>query len=138
MKTIVTTVLQKFTLTSFIIALVIVTPIAKAQNNFFTGIAGPALDQNVTYSQPNDNITNIIVFPRPTHNVANIQAQVVTASNVTITVMDILGRVLYDRTEFLPLGAFNYQLNLSNYANGMYILEIRSGSQLVSTKLMKI
>ncbi len=129
------------TLRQFILVVLItnVLTIAKvnAQNNFITGTAGPNTDQSSTYSKPVDNIINMVIYPRPAHDIVNVQAQVNIASNVNMTVMDILGRVIIERTELLPVGPFNYKLDLSHLPNGMYILEIRCGDQVLSTKLIK-
>jgi len=37
----------------------------------------------------------------------------------------------------VPVGLYQGKLDLSNLANGVYLLEIRSGNQAITTKLIK-
>ena len=86
----------------------------------------------------NDNfLTAISIYPRPTRDFVNIRAQVTTQSNIKMTLIDMLGRVILQRDEIVPVGLYQGKLDLSNLANGVYLLEIRSGNQAITTKLIK-
>jgi len=128
--------LRNLLLVPMVILIVLATPKVNAQSNFIT-VSESGIDQAATYSQPIHNINNMVIYPRPTRDIVNVQAEVSLASNVDLTVMDMLGNKLIERTELLPVGPFNYKLDLSKFANGIYILEIRSGDEVVSTKLIK-
>jgi hypothetical protein len=93
--------------------------------------------QDVATSYLGNIMTNILIYPLPTHDFVTMKGEVVTQSNVDMTVRDILGKILYERNEMVQPGLYQRQFDLTNYPIGMYILEIRSGDQVVTTRLIR-
>ncbi len=70
----------------------------------------------------NDNILNgVIMYPNPTSSFLNIK----NAENSSITVFDLLGRVILTES-FI---SSNKQLNVSSLSNGTYLIKISNNGQ---------
>lgn len=77
-----------------------------------------------------DDIRNDIkvsVFPNPSNNVVNIEMSE-AVSNATVMVYDMNGRVMTH--EFMT--GSNHQLNVNNWATGLYTYVVLSGDKAVS------
>ena len=70
----------------------------------------------------NDNILNgVIMYPNPASLVLNIE----NAENSSITVFDLLGRVILSENTI----SSNKQLNVSSLSNGTYLIKISNNGQ---------
>ena len=78
--------------------------------------------RDVTSVQEND-IPSVSVYPNPTKDIINIKWNA-RINNGTITIFDLQGRLL--KTENINSNSNQYQLNLSDLPNGIYILEVNS------------
>jgi len=67
------------------------------------------------------------VYPNPTTNLVNIAFDQVGAGEVTLSLQDAQGRVVFKETQNLSGNKFSTQIDLSAYARGVYILEVESG-----------
>jgi hypothetical protein len=128
MKTKTTGVLKQLVLVVLVITNIFVMVKVNAQN----------LSQNDQGTNYQGNfLTNIVIYPRPTHDFVIMKAEVTTPSNIDMRIIDILGRALIERTETASVGLYQHNFDLSNYPNGIYLLEIRCGNQTVTTRLIK-
>lgn len=92
--------------------------------------------QNVTISQlnienPENNDTNLLIYPNPTNATLNIQL----GNDLTINslkIYDIFGKLIIEKTENLN------QINVENFSKGVYILEIISDGEIFKNKFFKI
>jgi len=56
---------------------------------------------------------------------------------VEIFVRDVSGKLLYQMKAIGTAGENETQLNLANYSNGLYLLQLQSGEQNVIRKVVK-
>lgn len=97
-----------------------------------------AVDQAITIIEGNTVIgvnenlaNNLILYPNPTHGILNL-GKLTDFSNPEYSIFDIQGRKILDSKLDL-----NY-INVSNLANGHYILKIYDGNLLKTQRFIKI
>jgi hypothetical protein len=78
------------------------------------------------------NTNNVDIFPNPTKSTLNIKSKT-TVSNISI--YDLNGRSL--KTERPNTNDFEYQLNVNDLSNGIYLLEVQSGNSKQIIKFIK-
>lgn len=76
---------------------------------------------------------DVNVYPNPSNGQFNVAISSNEVDNYTITVLDMMGRVVntYDN---LPNGEFN--IDLSNEANGFYFIKVQSGDSVATQKVI--
>lgn len=79
------------------------------------------------------------VFPNPTRDVINMQANLLENGNITIKLFDAQGRVLISKDWRIDTSHEEKQLNLQDFASGQYILHvIYSKDQKIQNQSYKI
>jgi len=78
----------------------------------------------------------IKIYPNPSSNIFNIELPDVAFDNLTSQVFDLQGRNI--ATPVMRLSNGLYKLDLTEYQNGIYFLDIRLDGKLVQEKLVKI
>ena len=76
-------------------------------------------------------------YPNPFNPTTQIKFGISEASNIELTVYDILGReiaVLINK-EYLSAGSYNVKFNAENLASGIYIYKLTAGNNTVSKKM---
>ena len=76
-------------------------------------------------------------YPNPFNPTTQIKFGISEASNIELTVYDILGReiaVLINK-EYLAAGSYNVKFNAENLASGIYIYKLTAGNYSVSKKM---
>ncbi len=73
------------------------------------------------------------IYPNPTSGLVNINLSM-TLSNANIQVIDLQGKILFANPEFKGQ---KLMLDLNNFSNGMYLLQIEQNSQISKFKLIK-
>jgi len=85
----------------------------------------------------NNQLTNFNVFPNPSNGLFNIQLKSNELSS-KITVMNLLGEVILAKDLVQTSnGKFELQIDLSNYPNGIYLIDLTSENQTVVRKISK-
>jgi len=70
-------------------------------------------------------------MPNPNNGSFSIAGNVGTGvSNISIEISDMLGRSVYNNNVAIRSGSVNESVALQNVSNGMYILTLRSGSEV--------
>jgi hypothetical protein len=78
----------------------------------------------------------VSVYPNPAKNNANVEINLVKDEPVTITVLSVMGQVVYSQTfNNLPVGKQTVSLNCENWSNGIYNVNISTSNGNVSRKL---
>jgi Putative metal-binding motif/Secretion system C-terminal sorting domain/Mycoplasma protein of unknown function, DUF285 len=77
------------------------------------------------------------VFPLPTTEGVTVDFSTDKISTLTIVIMDILGKVVQTETFKTVEGANLLDLNLSNLAQGAYILSLYDGETMVKQRIVK-
>jgi PKD repeat protein len=85
----------------------------------------------------NDQFNNFTVFPNPSKGLFNIQMNS-NALSSKIAVMNLLGEVIVTK-ELVQTsnGNFESQIDLSNYPNGIYLINMSTENQTVVRKISK-
>lgn len=78
----------------------------------------------------------LTVAPNPATDFANIMLHIPTAAPVSVHVLDAKGGILQARQFGSLQGDFEIGLNTSNYAPGLYIVELQMNGQRVQKKLV--
>jgi subtilisin-like proprotein convertase family protein len=81
-----------------------------------------------------NSFTQFNVYPNPTNGVVNISLS--TFEDVKVTLYDISGRHIYSDTLENNSNTFNKNIDLSNVASGVYLLNVKSGSKTATKKLV--
>lgn len=92
-----------------------------------------ALTENTTaIENVNDNV-NISVYPNPVTDILNVNFGYLT-NNTTVRIIDISGQVLYSQT---VTNQTESSINVDNFNNGIYLLQIIENNQVQSVKFIK-
>ena len=75
------------------------------------------------------------VYPNPSNGVFNIQFTSKNTSDVEISVFDLLGRKISNKTFFTSNTAFSEGINIGPISSGIYILQVKRGNEVSSQKL---
>jgi hypothetical protein len=78
----------------------------------------------------------LLVSPNPTPGPINISFTVTNTADLTFEVYDIVGQLLYKQVYPAYIGSYSGQLNLSGYADGVYILKITHGDNTTLKKIV--
>ncbi len=83
----------------------------------------------------NEKISTVL-FPNPTDNVANLKLNLSKSEKVQVTIVDLLGKVVYANNYNLSAGEQTIQLNTSKLANGEYFVRILTADKSNNVKLL--
>jgi hypothetical protein len=84
------------------------------------------------------NNISIDVYPNPAANVANIQFNLPTATTVTLSIIDMNGKVISSNTEKLNAGKNLFLFNTKILTNGIYSVRLTSNEFVATQKLSVI
>lgn len=76
---------------------------------------------------------SVNVYPNPSKGQFNVAISSNETDNYTITIVDMMGRVINSYTN-LPNGEFN--IDLSNESNGFYFIKVQSGDSVTTQKVV--
>ncbi|MBL7705227.1 MAG: T9SS type A sorting domain-containing protein [Taibaiella sp.] len=76
------------------------------------------------------------VYPNPSNGNVNVKHALTTATEVSVKVTDIAGRVVFTQNYGKQAaGEQTFNMNLANFANGVYAIELTAGSQRATSKI---
>ncbi|MCW3103352.1 MAG: hypothetical protein JWO09_1792 [Bacteroidetes bacterium] len=84
----------------------------------------------------NNGSSEIIVYPNPASNVINISVGNANFSALTISIVDIQGKEVYNETDKNVSAEYNKQINIENLAKGVYYIKMNTGSDSKVQKLI--
>ncbi|NVO02333.1 MAG: T9SS type A sorting domain-containing protein [Bacteroidetes bacterium] len=90
--------------------------------------AGINLQQTV-----NGNDVNI--YPNPTNGLVNFAINGANTEDMNITVFDVMGKMIINQTLNVN-GLTNTSFDFSSYAKGVYVVQVTSGTEITTKKLM--
>jgi len=102
-------------------------------NDLCTGTSLCYIIDNVGLADVNRD-KNITMYPNPTSGIITIEFTDNTIHQIRIT--DISGKTIYNSFGN-ETGKSSHQIDLSNVANGIYILCINVGNEVFTTKIVK-
>jgi hypothetical protein len=77
------------------------------------------------------------LFPNPTNGEFILRGKGSATSELTISLVDLNGRLIESRTVDPISNSINERFDLSNQANGVYLISIQSEGQIEVKKLVK-
>jgi hypothetical protein len=83
-----------------------------------------------------DNNDQLSVIPNPANDVLSINLNLAKASNVQVDVIDMNGKVVFDKNIKANLIAYKEELSLAGFANGIYTVQVRSANGTSSQKVV--
>ena len=81
-------------------------------------------------------LANFIVYPNPAHDKVTVSIYVKEETQFNIKLRDISGRVLLSENLKGSGGLNAYDMDLKNFAEGIYMIEVQSGRQSWKTKVV--
>jgi hypothetical protein len=95
-------------------------------NNQSTG-----LKEKITYNY------TINIYPNPTSNSTLLDMTLNRAVDVEMSIVDALGRVLTNKS-FGSVSSLQYQIDVNNFAAGVYLIRIRTDKEIYSKQLIVV
>lgn len=75
-------------------------------------------------------LTHINLYPSPTNDVLNVSFYAKEDSDTRIKVMDFTGKILYTQKEFFGKDKHSFQLDVSHFESGIYVLSFFSKNKM--------
>ncbi len=89
-------------------------------------------------SNKNKNyISDIKLYPNPVADNATVEYNLTEKASITISIYDINGRLLSNEQLGNKVGNQSERINTSNLTPGMYILQLRAGNDITTSKFIK-
>jgi PKD repeat protein len=89
-----------------------------------------------TTIQNNDVLQSWSVFPNPVQEEAFVNYTLTAPANVSIDLYDVLEKHVYGVVNFYEQpGKYNASIDTHKLGNGIYVLRLRAGEQVVSQKI---
>ncbi len=88
-------------------------------------------------NQPAIGFTLTHIIPTPTQNTATLTYTTPQTQPVTLHLYDLTGRLLFEETLHPTIGTNNYVLDMTKYPNGLYVVTLNNGVEVVSGKVVK-
>ena len=83
-------------------------------------------------------IKGIKLYPSPTNNMVQLEFDVLKNQNITLNIVDVQGKEIYNELLKSNTGLNTIQINLSDYTNGIYFIQLNTdGNNLYYGKVLK-
>ncbi|MBR3938722.1 MAG: T9SS type A sorting domain-containing protein [Bacteroidales bacterium] len=84
-----------------------------------------------------ENINDVRIYPNPAASYANIEMEIANATNVSIRIFDMSGKVVYTKSlDNLTEGIYTETINCQNMQKGVYLINVLTESQMMTSKLI--
>lgn len=94
-------------------------------------------DPTLNIADNKDAVSGVSIFPNPATEKVNVEFNLKNASDVSVEVMDITGKVVETLSlTSASVGANTAELNVSNYSAGIYSVSVKSNDSSVTKKLV--
>lgn len=90
---------------------------------------------NMTLSDPNNEMSSLLVWPNPAKDFINFQISTIGTGSTTVSLVDIRGRKVY-QNNFNSENIIRSEIKTSNFAKGIYILNIEQGNKILNKKVI--
>lgn len=96
-------------------------------------------DNSVIGIDENDLDFGVNIYPNPTNNQITIDFNLLDATEVSLEILDAIGRVVASHNiGNLPNGFQSITLNVANLSNGLYLCNIKAGETKIFKRVIKI
>ncbi|MEL6133557.1 MAG: T9SS type A sorting domain-containing protein, partial [Bacteroidota bacterium] len=93
-----------------------------------------------TYTVSSNELTlvepGLILYPNPTQNEVFVNFNAVTEGKVEMVVRNVLGQVMQQATQNVQIGSNKWGIDLTGWARGIYLVEVKRGEQSFVQKLI--
>lgn len=95
-------------------------------------------DQTILNTPENQQTTtpDVLVYPNPSKGIYTIEVLEPTSDPIQITLYDVVGKIIFD-TKSDQHSSTSFEIDITHYQTGIYILEIEGGNQKMIRKLIK-
>ncbi|MGV6862042.1 MAG: T9SS type A sorting domain-containing protein [Putridiphycobacter sp.] len=103
----------------------------------FTSISGsyyPCENSTVTDSSKSIGLIDVPIYPNPTHTIIYIDLSNLKEDLMSFEIIDYSGRVVYNKLNTQGVNI----INLSHFANGTYIVRLKTENEILIKKIVKI
>lgn len=96
-----------------------------------------ALVATAPLSIDNNTLADFNVFPNPSTGLINLEFSLIASEEVRIALFDVTGKqILNNNFGDLPKGYFFNQLDLSSFDNGIYLMNIMTGDNQTTSRVV--
>jgi hypothetical protein len=82
------------------------------------------------------NNSNVLIYPNPTQGILNIEFDLIGSKEVTLSLVNILGDVVYSETIDNETIKYSNKLDLSTYSNGIYFVKLKNEDSIITKKVI--
>jgi hypothetical protein len=82
------------------------------------------------------NITSITLIPNPANDVVKVVVSLASAQTIEVRLVDITGKYIYTGHEAAVQGNVTHAINVSQFAAGIYLVEITAGNDVTRQRLV--
>lgn len=90
---------------------------------------------NISIPTPGNEIA-LKAYPVPTNGEVNINFIILDKTNVSILISNLLGQVAFTDEKLNYTGMYTHKINLSSFANGIYVLKVKVGTKVYFRKIL--
>jgi len=107
-------------------------------NGYSDGFVSRFFLSGVPYEIKEENNTSLInVYPNPANGSVIVSVDLNKSENVLISIYDVMGRKMMENNENNISGALIKQIDISDYSNGIYIINVNVSGKQHYKKLIK-
>lgn len=128
---------ENLTLTGFNKSSVLVKFVATSGNGNNLYLDNINLEQKSGGTGLNENnaASSLLVYPNPSHDVANIKITSANSGNARVSILNTLGQVVYEKNISVHAGSTIIHVDLKQLANGIYTVVFENGGTTSKQKL---
>jgi|GEM_PF-1345367 len=108
-----------------------------------TNTCGASSNRVQTFSsvcrEEGDELTGngqLTVYPNPAHDKVTVSVMIKEAAKLNLSLRDVSGRVILSEDHEAAAGLNNFDLNLKNFAKGIYNMEVQSASESLKSRII--
>lgn len=79
---------------------------------------------------------NLLIYPNPVNDKANIKFEILNENEASITVMDLSGRIISEQRNSVVKGMNEMNIDFSHLVAGTYVMQVVSGNQTFTNKFI--
>lgn len=100
-----------------------------------SAIVTQSVDACAGLSELNSEVLSVALFPNPTSGLTNLNLNLNQKENLSITIMNSIGQVIYATKQTLDSGLNTLSINTENWTSGVYFVTVSNGKGNFSQKL---
>ncbi|MGE0772070.1 MAG: S8/S53 family peptidase [Cyclobacteriaceae bacterium] len=101
------------------------------------GYGVPHYQAVVNFIRAQESTDFISAYPNPTESISNILLQELESSQVEVAVYDLAGRMVFSSVILLNWQINPFQLDMSAWPAGLYLVKVQNGSSVQTLRLVK-